>query len=153
MSELSFLKEIKSPVEAWKSVLTGSDLAEKLTDSQIEKIKLTTNYVYKQPAEKRSAILSELGCPNADGIADLLKSYEAFLKEKSTEHNLVDFDWSASLILGTSKISNLKEPIVTFSFQLKDGTQRHVEFTADEAEAFLKQLTAAQDATTALIPN
>lgn len=153
MSELSFLKQISSPTDAWKSILTGSESTYNLTEAQIEKIKLATSFMLKQPAEKRASLLAEVGCPESEKIAELLKSYEVFLKEKATEHNLVDFDWSASLILGTSKISNLKEPVVTFTFKLSDGSQHEVEFTADEAEAFLKQLTTAQDATTALIPN
>ena len=152
MSELSFLSNKPNSADLWEASVLGKEIEDPLTPSQIEKIKITTDYLMKSDESKREAILTELGCQNSKGILMFIKKYETLLKSKKVSHNLVDFDWSASFVLGTNKISNLNVPIVTFSFILEDGTKKLVEFTEEEAEVFLKQLESAKKAQQDLLP-
>ena len=153
MSELSFLSAFSSPVEVFKAAILGGPLVEKLTQAQIEKIKRTTAFLLKTDETKRKEVLTSLQCPEEDSIVEFISKYQEILRNGGVNHNLVDFDWSTSIILGTSKVSNLKEPIATFRFKLEDGSNPAIELTADEAEELLKQLEAAKSAQAALLPN
>ena len=151
MSELSFLNKVSDPAAAFKAVLLCEKVPDQFSETEIEKIKCTAEFLLKTEAGKRESILSELGCSGAASVADLIGKYEEYVNS-SADHNLVDFDWSASIVLGTKNISNLKEPIATFRFKLTDGSNPAVEFTAEEADEFLKQLEAAKAAQSSLLP-
>ena len=153
MSQLSFLSSFSSPSEVYKAAIIGGPLLEQLSKPQIEKIKRTTEFLLKTDSSKRKEVLTALDCPEEDLIVDFIAKYEEVLRNQEVNHNLVDFDWSTSLILGTSKVSNLKEPIATFRFKLEDGSDPAIELTLDEAEELLKQLEAAKSAQSALLPN
>lgn len=159
MSELSFLKQTGIPAtEIWHNVITSSiESTQKncsLQPYQIEKLQVVLNFIVNQPAEKRAEILNELGCPDSEESAALISMYEVPIKNKGSIHNLKGFDWSTSIILGSSGISNLKEPVTTFRFDVvnKKEETKFVELTIDEAEALLKQIQDARAAQHALLP-
>ena len=96
MGDLLFLKEIPSPVEAFKAAIIDAPVNFQLSQPQKEKIKITTDFLLKNDQSKRADILAELNCPSIPEIVDFIAKYEEILKNKDVDHNLVDFDWSAS---------------------------------------------------------
>ena len=166
MSDLSFLASAPvSAFEVWSDVIehnihsTPIPSAKYFTPSQIEKIQACLRFLVQCPSEKREGYLAnELKCPDSSKVAKLIQAYYEFLTEKSPDHTLHDFDWTASLVLGSNQLSNLKEPICTFSFEfdstdpLKNEPEtRNVEFTLDEAQRFLEQLEAARQSQRSLL--
>ena len=162
---LSFLSACStSVISIFKNVISdiitnSSSLIDTLTPSQIEKIKITIKYLANHSELDASAALSELECPEPEKAAELIKVYSQALKTNQPFHQLKDFDWSASIILGTSEISNIKETICTFKFDVNENegngkitTKSHyLELTIEEAEELLEQLKAARATQTSLI--
>lgn len=156
MSELSFLSSCGlSPAQICEQLVevisSGGDIYNfaPLTQPQIHKLVVTLKFLANQPKADRSAILAELKCPEHQKIANIVDAFEPVLKTKDAVHELRDFDWSASLVLGTSTISNIKEPLCTFRFDTTDGKQqisRNIELSVEEAEQLLSQLEAARKA-------
>lgn len=156
MSELSFLGSCGLPPaqvceQLVEAISSGADIYNlpPLTQPQIHKLVVTLKFLANQPRADRSTILSELKCPESEKIATIVDSFEHVLKTKDAVHDLVDFDWSASLVLGTSTISNIKEPVCTFRFDTTDGKKqisRNIELSVEEAEQLLSQLEAARKA-------
>lgn len=155
MSELAFLGT--SAVSTTKSVLSamssGHNIysAVSLTQTQVHKLVTSLKFVAGQPAGERAAILGDVGCPDSAAVAALVQSFEHILSEHQPLYDLRDFDWSTSVVLGTSTISNVKEPLCTLRFDVehpvKPGvTSRNVELSLDEAEHLLTQLEAARRA-------
>jgi len=163
MSGLSFLQEHEaSIIDIWQEVIEsfmiGSLLPKvsSLAESQIEKLRVVLDFISTQPKEQYSSILTDLGCPKSGDVANLLASYHSLLKSKAPIHNLRDFDWSTSLVLGTNKVSNLKEPITSFSFEIENNGKienKNLELTLEEAEQMLKQIEDARSAQRALMGN
>ena len=168
MSDLSFLSGLSlTPLEIWNIVIENevhkqslSALDSVLSQAQIQKMIISLKFIVNKPENEREEILRELKCPDADKICQLIKASEQYIKNSKPIHQLNDFDWSASIVLGSNQISNLKEPICTFTFNFEDNQNGitstkscPVEFTLDEAEAFLVQLEAARSSQRALIPN
>jgi hypothetical protein len=160
MSGLSFLLSLPtSSVDIFRTILEGTSSGQftfdipGLTQSQVHKIITTSKFVASQPPEERIALLEGVGCPNPNAIAQLIETYSPLLVPKTAFHDLRDFDWSTSVVLGTSTISNIKEPIATFRFDFNgnDGGKgkvksRTIELTKEEAQQLLDQLEAARTA-------
>ena len=159
MTELAFLGKCGVPAaEACARVAQAIGQSAEvrvggLLPPEIHKIATTLKFLAGQPEGERAGILSELGCPDSAAVAAVIKQYELVLKTTTPTHDLRDFDWSTSVILGTSTISNIKEPICTFRFDLDSREKgrhvvksRNIELTVDEAEQLLKQLQAARAA-------
>lgn len=116
-------------------------------------------YLADHPELDAAAALNELECPQAEDVAKCIKLYSDALKTNQPMHQLKDFDWSASIILGTSTISNIKETICTFKFDVNENEENgniatkthYLELTVEEAEELLEQLKAARAAQTSLI--
>lgn len=162
MSHLSFLSQAPNgPFMTWRAIIdsmvTGvSKGLEGLTPQQIEKIQISTRYLLEHAESERAGILSELECPDTEEICKLLKAYQDYLTKPT--HQLKGFDWTVSVILGTNKVSNLKEPISTFRFDYEEIVNgksviktRTIELTHDEAQAMCNDLEAARSAQTKLI--
>jgi hypothetical protein len=158
MSGLSFLRAAAAPpAEVFRSVLEAISSGQftfsvaGLTQAQVQKIVTTAKFVASQPAGERVALLEGVRCPSASAVAAVIETYSAALIPNTAIHDLRDFDWSASVVLGTSTISNIKEPIATFRFDLNatDGgrpavNSRTIELTEEEARVLLSQLEAAR---------
>ena len=167
MSALSFLIDYKNiQLNIWKEIIQSLYIGDNinnlynLTSSQIEKMKITLNYLSTQDQNNYEKILLELSCPDYKIVSDFLKKYNLLIKNQTPIHNLIDFDWSTSLILGTKEISNLKEPITTFSFQIeniKNGLpiieNKFIELNIEEAENLLKKIEDSRNPQKDLIQN
>jgi hypothetical protein len=160
MSGLAFLAELPAqPADVFKTIIQALVSGQftynvpPLTQAQVQKIVHTAKFLAAQPPGERAALLEGVGCPRAGAVAAVLDAYAPFLVPKSAIHDLRDFDWSASVVLGTSTISNIKEPVATFRFDISGGagglpgaTSRTIELTAEEAQQLLAQLDAARSA-------
>lgn len=159
MTELAFLGQCGVPAadvcaRVAQAIAQGADVhIGGLLPPQIHKIVTTLKFLAGQPEGERAGILEGLGCPDSAAVAGVVKTYELILKTTEPTHDLRDFDWSTSVILGTSTISNIKEPICTLRFDIDSREKgrhvvksRNVELTLDEAEQLLKQLQAARAA-------
>jgi hypothetical protein len=157
MTGLSFLATIPAqPATVFKTIIESLVSGQftynvpPLTPPQVHKIVQTAKFLAAQPPGERPALLEGIGCPRAGAVAAVIDTYAAFLVPKSAIHDLRDFDWSASVVLGTSTISNIKEPVATFRFDVGAGsaavTSRTIELTAEEAQQLLAQLDAARNA-------
>jgi hypothetical protein len=160
MSGLSFLRAAAAPpAEIFKSVIEAISSGQftfdvaGLTQPQVQKIVTAAKFLASQPAGERVALLEGVGCPSASAVAAIIETYAPVLIPNTAIHDLRDFDWSASVVLGTSTISNIKEPIATFRFDLNatEGGRpvvksRTIELTEEEARALLNQIEAARTA-------
>jgi hypothetical protein len=160
MSELGFLQAVGAAPQAVFKTIVESLVSGQftydvppLTPAQVEKVVATSKFLASQRAEARAEILNSLGCSNAREVAAIFNVYGPLLVTKTAIHDLRDFDWSASLVLGTSTISNIKEPICTFRFDVNANeagrstvVSRNIELTLEEAQLLLTQLEAARTA-------
>jgi hypothetical protein len=160
MSEFGFLQALGVAPEAVFKAIVESLVSGRftydvppLTPAQVQKVVATARFLASQPAGARAGILNSLGCPNAGEVAAIFDVYGPLLVTWTAIHDLRDFDWSASLVLGTSTISNIKEPICTFRFDVNTTeagkpaiVSRNIELTLEEAQLLLNQLEAARTA-------
>ena len=158
--ELSFLsKSSVKAADAFSQVVRAiisrqqSPVVAELTPVQIEKIRSTIKFVASRPQEERASILEGVKCPDAASVASVIDSYQSILKTNEPIHVLRDFDWSVSLVLGTSRVSNVKESICTFRFDVDESQNgivspksHNVELTLTEAQDLLAQLENARNA-------
>ncbi|KAH0790363.1 COMM domain-containing protein 8-like [Histomonas meleagridis] len=164
MGALKFLSSCKKPaVELFREIITkmmtgDQSPVDSLTPQQSEKLITTIKYLAGKTNEERTSILSELECPTPDQVAQLIQAYAPALETNQPIHQLVDFDWSASVILGTSNISNIKEPICTFKFDVEENVKgkteintHTIELTIEEAERLLEQIETARASQTSLL--
>jgi hypothetical protein len=160
MRQLGFLSEIgSSPASLFQEIIEALINGEftyahpLLVPTQVHLIAATIKFVAGLPEEERVEALSSVGCPDAAAIAAQISAYAQYVLPNAPIHTLRDFDWSASLILGSSTISNSKEPLMTFRFDIdanesgKTVTKtRNIELTLEEAQQLLAQLEAARTA-------
>ena len=164
MEGLKFLSvNKKSTIELFREIITrmlteDPSPIDSLTPQQNEKLITTIKYLAGKTNEERITILSELECSDTEQVAQLIQSYASALETNQPIHQLVDFDWSASVILGTSSISNIKEPICTFKFDVKETVKgkseinsHTIELTVEEAEKLLEQIEAARSSQASLL--
>lgn len=124
-----------------------------LTPVQIEKVRTTIKFLADQPQEERQQILSSVQCPDAENVTAVINAFAKALKSSEPNHQLRDFDWSVSLVLGTSQVSNVKEPLCTFKFDVNEVENgktvvksHNIELSLNEAQQLLAQLQAARNA-------
>ncbi|OHT01608.1 hypothetical protein TRFO_07514 [Tritrichomonas foetus] len=124
-----------------------------LTPTQIEKIRATIRFVADQPEADRQSLLDSVKCPDSDKVVAIVNSYSSVLKTSEPLHMLRDFDWSVSLVLGTSQVSNVKESVCNFRFDINENDQgktvlrtHNIELTLAEAQQLLAQLESARTA-------
>lgn len=152
MSDLSFLKGRNVNVgfvfeKVIFSMINNEDIEiDGLKQHEIEKIRLVIKFLIKQKSESYLSMLNELNCKEPEVVERLIKKYEKYLDVPGIGNNLIDFDWSTSVILSTNNFSNLKQPISTFKFDIStdEGEKtKYVELTIEEAEGLLDTLKNA----------
>jgi hypothetical protein len=160
MAELAFLGDLGKPAPAIVQSIIESLIGGQftytdplLTPSQLRQLVVTIKTVAGLEENERPEVLSSLGCPDAADVAALINVFAEYLLPNTPIHTLRDFDWSASVVLGTGTVSNLKEPILTIRFDTDTNENgktvaksRNIEFTLEEAQQLLKQLDAARSA-------
>jgi hypothetical protein len=160
MTQLAFLSEVgSSPAALFQEIIEKLINGEftyahpLLVPTQVHVIAATIKFVAALPEGERVEALSGVGCPNAGEIAAAINAYAPYVLPNAPIHTLRDFDWSASLVLGSSTISNSKDPLMTFRFDIdaneggKTVTRtRNIELTLEEAQQLLAQLEAARNA-------
>jgi hypothetical protein len=160
MTSLSFLSSAgASPAAIFRSVIQSLVSGQftfdvpGLTQPQVQKILTAAKFLAAQPAGDRPSLLESVGCPSAASVATVIDAYAEILVPKTAIHDLRDFDWSTSVVLGTSTISNIKVPLVTFRFDLNANEggrpvvkSRTIELTVEEAQLLLNQLETARTA-------
>lgn len=122
-----------------------------LTQVQIEKIRTSILFVSNQPESERQGILEAVKCPDAANVVQIINAFSKVLRTSEPNHQLRDFDWSISLVLGSSQVSNIKEPLCTFKFdvdELENGKpvikSHNIELSLSEAQNILQQIQSAR---------
>ncbi|XP_011314666.1 COMM domain-containing protein 8-like [Fopius arisanus] len=75
----------------------------------------------------------------------LLKAL-AFNHSQKQTATMIDFDWRLKLVMGSSKMSSLKEPLLQLDLRVKEKDQEEIldiEMNREELDGFIKTLEAA----------
>lgn len=143
---LEFLAECpKGAAAAWRAFLAaeaqGQSDVPGLSAVEAEKLRTVLRHLQGKTADERVAVLEAVGCPEAGAVAAETEGWG----RSGGVGSLVDFDWSASVVLGDSRASNVKEAVASFSFGVRGpggAEERVVELRGEDCRVLAGRLEA-----------